>query len=151
MIVVVEGVSAVGKTTWCATHGSGNVVAETGRFEPPAGLGDHEHAQFWHGVNCGRWSEAMTVEAECGLAICDTRQSHLGVSVGGASCDRARPLRPRPVPTLDGQPAVTRKFRGGAAVVASVALYLCTRTVSRGRVWVVRRVGRCGCVCRRGW
>ena len=72
VIVVVEGVSAVGKTTWCATHGSGNVVAETGRFEPPAGLGDHEHAQFWHGVNCGRWAEAMTVEAECGLAICDT-------------------------------------------------------------------------------
>lgn len=125
VIVVVEGVSAVGKTTWCATHGSGNVVAETGPIEPPAGLGDHEHAQFWHGVNCGRWAEAMTVEAECGLAICDTRQSHLGVSVGGASCDRARPLRRRPVPTLDGQPAATpatRNYRGWAAVAASVGL-----------------------------
>ena len=46
---------------------------------------------------------------------------------------------------------LARNYRGGAAVVASVALYLCTQTVSRGRVWVVRRVGRSACVCRRRW
>jgi hypothetical protein len=72
VIVVVEGVSAVGKSTWCATHGSGNVVAETERLAPHPDLDEDDLAQFWNGVNCDRWAEAMNVEAESGLAICDT-------------------------------------------------------------------------------
>lgn len=72
MIVVVEGPSAAGKTTWCAGHESDTVIAETGRIEPPAKLSDNDSARFWNEINCLRWRRAIDVEDEHGLAICDT-------------------------------------------------------------------------------
>ncbi len=33
MIVVVEGISASGKTSWCAKHGDGQIIAENGELE----------------------------------------------------------------------------------------------------------------------
>lgn len=72
MIVVVEGPSAVGKTTWCAAHGSGDVVAESGPIRPPDGLDDDGVARFWSAVDRRRWAEALRVEAEGGRAVCDT-------------------------------------------------------------------------------
>ena len=72
MIVVVEGPSAAGKTTWCAAHGSDTVIAETGRIALPSVSSDHEVARFWSDVNCRRWAEALRVENERGLAVCDT-------------------------------------------------------------------------------
>lgn len=72
MIVVVEGPSAAGKTTWCAAHGPDHVVAETGPIEPPGTASDDDLARFWGEIGCGRWAEALRVEAERGLAVCDT-------------------------------------------------------------------------------
>lgn len=72
VIVVVEGPSAAGKTTWCRTRGSDGVVAETGRIEPPAASSDDGLARFWNDINCRRWAETLRVEAERGLAVCDT-------------------------------------------------------------------------------
>ena len=93
MIIVVEGPSAAGKTTWCSAHGSERVVAETGRIEPPTELSDDGLARFWNDLNCRRWATAMDVETRYGLAICDTDPLKLHYDyclarVGVASWDR---------------------------------------------------------------
>jgi hypothetical protein len=62
MIVVVEGISASGKTTWCETFGQGHVVPENGRIA--AGL--------WAERSIARWAAALAVEEAAGLAVCDT-------------------------------------------------------------------------------
>lgn len=72
MIVVVEGPSAAGKTTWCTAHGPDDVVAESGPIEPPVALADDGLARFWDDINRRRWAEALRVEAERELAVCDT-------------------------------------------------------------------------------
>ncbi|MDA3648353.1 hypothetical protein LZ318_10490 [Saccharopolyspora indica] len=72
MIVVVEGPSAAGKTTWCRRHFPGHVVGEyqpTGR-EP---VGDPAaQASYWSAVNAGRWAAALDQERATGLAVCDS-------------------------------------------------------------------------------
>lgn len=93
MIVVIEGPSAAGKTTWCATNGSDSVIAETHRIEPPAVSSDQELAQFWRDVNSGRWTQALRVENERGLAVCDTDPLKLHYDyclarIGSASWER---------------------------------------------------------------
>ena len=72
VIVVVEGPSAVGKSSWVATHGTDNVIAEAGRIEVPDGLAGARLATFWGEANCRRWAEAVKVETRYGLALCDT-------------------------------------------------------------------------------
>ncbi len=72
MIVVVEGPSAAGKTTWASAHAPDLVVPETGRIDLPDDIGDGELALFWTDVNCARWAEAVRVEATSGIAVCDT-------------------------------------------------------------------------------
>lgn len=49
MIVVVKGISASGKSTWCARHGSSHVILENGRLtEAPDRVEDPvEAAAFW--------------------------------------------------------------------------------------------------------
>ena len=72
MIVVVEGPSAAGKTAWSTDHGAGNVVPETGGVELPVDLADESLGEFWTDMNCRRWAQAVAVEAERGVAVCDT-------------------------------------------------------------------------------
>jgi hypothetical protein len=74
MIIVVEGISAAGKSTWCARHGVGQVVLETGRLEGQPGRAESpaSTAKFWVDQNVARWRAALAVEAEKDLAICDT-------------------------------------------------------------------------------
>jgi hypothetical protein len=74
MIVVVEGISASGKTTWCAQHGGQHVIPENGRFEnepdrikDPAGA-----AAFWAERNVDRWQTALAMEAASSWAVCDS-------------------------------------------------------------------------------
>jgi hypothetical protein len=74
VIVVVEGPSAAGKTTWIAAHCSpgvvvGEAVGEAGldREADPVGAG-----AYWAAVNSGRWQAAQRVAQACGLAVCDT-------------------------------------------------------------------------------
>jgi hypothetical protein len=74
MIVVVEGISASGKSTWCARHGSGRVVAEHGRLQdvPDRLRSPGSAARFWAERNVDRWQEAIAVESRTSLAVCDT-------------------------------------------------------------------------------
>lgn len=74
MIVVVEGISASGKSTWCARHGGSHVVPENGRLaEAPDRAADPEvAAAFWAERNVERWQQALAVERATGHAVCDT-------------------------------------------------------------------------------
>jgi hypothetical protein len=70
MIVVVEGPSAAGKTTWCRRHTDAFVCeyASDGRepTDPDARAG------YWARQDSGRWAAALRQEREQGLAVCDT-------------------------------------------------------------------------------
>ncbi len=69
MIVVVEGPSAAGKTTWARTHRPARVVPE-GVHHPPDGV--VASADFWTEVHAERWRAALELERASGLAVCDT-------------------------------------------------------------------------------
>jgi hypothetical protein len=72
MIVVVEGPSGAGKST-CAAHlaPAASRVPEAVALEPPAGS-SRLIAEFWTDANAKRWGAALRVEAETGVAVCDT-------------------------------------------------------------------------------
>lgn len=74
MILVVEGISACGKTTWSAKHGGRHVVAENGRFEgEPDRLQDPlGAAAFWAERNVDRWQAALAMEETSSWALCDS-------------------------------------------------------------------------------
>lgn len=61
MILVVEGISASGKTTWCTKHGGPHVIPENGRFEnePDRKLDPAGAAAFWAERNVDRWQAAL--------------------------------------------------------------------------------------------
>ncbi|MDW9540576.1 hypothetical protein GOB07_32160 [Sinorhizobium meliloti] len=73
MIVVVEGVSAAGKTTWCRSHGQSYLIPETfpadRKAQPLTGIAT---AQYWTDWNAKRWGDALQMERQKGRAICDT-------------------------------------------------------------------------------
>ena len=74
MIVVIEGISAVGKTTYSLTFGAAHHVhefPETGT-PPVAHAPAEELAQYWIEHNIRRFQAALEVEAKHGFAICDT-------------------------------------------------------------------------------
>ena len=64
MILVVEGISASGKTTWCVKHGGQHVIAENGRFEnePDRTKDSLGAATFWAERNVDRWQTALAME-----------------------------------------------------------------------------------------
>ena len=72
MIIVVEGPSGAGKTTWCRTHAGANALLEE--------LPDHETvstepqaaARFWVERNVARWEQVLAREARDGLVVVDT-------------------------------------------------------------------------------
>jgi hypothetical protein len=86
VIVVVEGPSAAGKTTWCRLH-AGNVIPEyaADRAEPtdPDALARH-----WVAVGAGRWAEALAAERARGLAVCDTDPVKLHYTWGNVMLGR---------------------------------------------------------------
>lgn len=73
MIIVVEGISAAGKTTWCRSHAQQYLVAETfpadRKSQPERGSAT---AQYWTDWNAKRWNDALLTEARTGHAVCDT-------------------------------------------------------------------------------
>ena len=74
MIVVVEDISAAGKTTWCRRHAAGHLVDE-GPPQPDApdrAADARAAARFWTRRNERRWRLAKEMEARTGLAVCDT-------------------------------------------------------------------------------
>jgi hypothetical protein len=73
VIVVVEGVSAAGKTTWCRTHFPELTVGEQQAApELERRLPANDRERFWLARNAARWHEANRLESEMGLAVCDT-------------------------------------------------------------------------------
>ena len=72
MIVVVEGPSAAGKTTWARRSGPEFVVEEHPRLSPPADATVADAVQFWVEADARRWTAALAAEATHGYAVCDT-------------------------------------------------------------------------------
>lgn len=77
MIVVVEGPSAAGKTTWTKRHcDPAVIVAETNAAEAAAAPDQREHpraaAEFWARLNSARWEQARRIEEAHGVAVCDS-------------------------------------------------------------------------------
>jgi hypothetical protein len=101
MIVVVEGPTAAGKTSWCRRY-VGRFVAEsrnTGR-EPADELAQARH---WVRMNMQRWASACELEREDGLAFCDTDPVKLHYAWGMAALGLAPRAR------FDRELAVTRE------------------------------------------
>src|SRR5581483_1508150 len=72
MIISVEGPSAAGKTTWCRSRFPGRYVPET--LAKAAGPQPADHTQLarlWTEANCARLQQALDLERESGLAVCD--------------------------------------------------------------------------------
>jgi nicotinamide riboside kinase len=73
MIVVVEGISAAGKTTWCQQHAAQYLIRESYPDKRPnRQAGPGEAARIWTDWNSRRWSEAVAMERAHGVAVCDT-------------------------------------------------------------------------------
>ncbi len=74
MIVVVEGPSAAGKTSWIATHHGLVAVWEYRSLgtEPDRDTKPERAAGFWADANSERWREALDTESAHGIAVCDT-------------------------------------------------------------------------------
>lgn len=115
VIVVVEGPTAAGKTTWCCRQ-VGRFVAEyrpTGT-EPADG---QALARHWARVAMGRWAEAEELERADGIAYCDTDPVKLHYAWGMAALGLAPRAR------FDRELAVLRvAFRTGRLGFADAVL-----------------------------
>jgi hypothetical protein len=80
MVIVIEGASAAGKTTWCRRFADGRALLEG---EPPAGaepVGASDPnpaeprrvARYWTLANTRRWTTACAMADEHGWVACDT-------------------------------------------------------------------------------
>ena len=72
MIIVVEGPSGAGKTTWCRTHAGANALLEALPDHATVPTDPEEAARFWVERNVARWQEVLAREARDGLVVVDT-------------------------------------------------------------------------------
>ncbi len=72
MIIVVEGPSGAGKTTWCRRHGGVDALLESLPDHATVPTDDEAAAGFWVERNVARWHEVLERERETGLVIVDT-------------------------------------------------------------------------------
>jgi hypothetical protein len=74
MIVVVEGPSAAGKTTWITAHRQGAALVGEARTGPAPDRGSDPAAAaaHWARVDAARWSAACQAENQGTIVICDT-------------------------------------------------------------------------------
>ena len=79
MILIVEGPSAVGKTTWCRSRAGKDFIPEAPEdVDAPDLAADPEGAaRFWVAFNAERWRRARSCERKKGMAVCDTDPFHL--------------------------------------------------------------------------
>jgi hypothetical protein len=78
MIVVIEGPSAIGKTTWCRTHAPKYVKEAPFNLDAPDLFADPiDVANFWVTFNSGLWASALQIEKQEGIAGCDSDPLHL--------------------------------------------------------------------------
>lgn len=117
MIVVVEGPSAAGKTTWCRQHAPGFVTEYAPTGSEPDGSDLAAQAAYWTTVNTGRWAQARTLEARTGVAVCDSDPLKLHYSWSLAQIGAATRSR------FDHEAAqVRRAFAAGALGFADLVL-----------------------------
>ena len=72
MIVVVEGPSGAGKTTWCRTHAGAQALLEALPDHATVPSEPRAAARFWVERNVARWDEVLAREARDGLVVVDT-------------------------------------------------------------------------------
>jgi len=72
VIVVVEGASGAGKTTWCRTHGGAHALLEALPDHSTVPIDGEAAARFWVDRNVARWQEVLSREARDGLVVVDT-------------------------------------------------------------------------------
>ena len=72
MIIVVEGASGAGKTTWCLTHAGANALLEALPDHATVPAEPQAAARFWVERNVARWEEVLAREARGGLVVVDT-------------------------------------------------------------------------------
>jgi hypothetical protein len=72
MIVVVEGPSAAGKTTWCRLYVSDFVAEYVPTNTEPDGSDLGAQTAYWTSANSSRWMQALDLERRSGLALCDS-------------------------------------------------------------------------------
>jgi hypothetical protein len=80
VLIVVEGASAAGKTTWCRRFAVGHALleGEPKRAVEPAGASDPNPsdpmiaAQYWTEINSHRWATALAMSEALGWVACDT-------------------------------------------------------------------------------
>jgi len=74
MIIVVEGPTAAGKTSWVTAHHSQVAIWEyrSAGNEPDRSTDPETAARFWAEANAERWQQALDTENVHGLAVCDT-------------------------------------------------------------------------------
>jgi hypothetical protein len=74
MIVVVEGPTAAGKTTWVQEHHADSAVWEyrSDGCEPGDDADVNVLGAYWAHANARRWQQAVEIETASGLAVCDS-------------------------------------------------------------------------------
>jgi hypothetical protein len=72
VIIVVEGPSGAGKTTWCRTHAGANALLESLPDHATVPAEPQAAARFWVERNVARWTEVLAREARDGLVVVDT-------------------------------------------------------------------------------
>lgn len=74
MIIVLEGISAAGKSTFARQFGDAHWLPEMPSKDgrPLEGANPSEHATFWLQHNINRYQRALEIEEEHGFVICDT-------------------------------------------------------------------------------
>lgn len=72
MIVVVEGPSAAGKTTWCKRQPWPVVAEYAATGNEPDGADEDHQTDYWVRVNSGRWQQALQLEKEHQVVLCDS-------------------------------------------------------------------------------
>jgi hypothetical protein len=115
MIVVVEGPSAAGKTSWCRRHAPSFVGEHAGGQKLPT---DPEAlARHWVTVDSQRWAQALDLEAAAGIAVCDTDPVKLHYTWGLVRLGLAAPAQ------FERELAATRDaFAAGVLGFADVVL-----------------------------
>jgi len=78
VILVIEGPSAVGKTTLCRAHSPNGFVEEAreNQAAPDLYADPAEVAQFWSNFNINLWQTAERLERKNGIAVCDGDPFH---------------------------------------------------------------------------
>ena len=71
MIVVVEGPSGAGKTTWCRTHAGAYALLEAPPDHATVPTAPEANARFWVERNVDRWRQVLERERRDGLVVVD--------------------------------------------------------------------------------